>query len=72
MSSVAFFLPGQGAQAVGMGKAFYDRFQESRDIYKRAGARLGFDVAAMCFEGLSLTPVATIGTVVGLRSSATA
>lgn len=49
--SVAYLLPGQGAQAVGMGKAFYDRFAESRDIYKRANAHLGFDVAALCFEG---------------------
>ena len=51
MSAVAYLLPGQGAQAVGMGRAFYDRFAESRDIYKRAGAHLGFDVAALCFEG---------------------
>ena len=36
MSPVAFLLPGQGAQAVGMGKAFYDAFLESKDVYKRA------------------------------------
>ena len=51
MSGVAYLLPGQGAQAVGMGKAFYDRFAESRDVYKRANLHLGFDVAALCFEG---------------------
>ncbi len=34
-----------------MGKAFYDRFSESRDVYKQANAHLGFDVAALCFEG---------------------
>ena len=34
-----------------MGRAFYDRFAESRAIYKQASARLGFDVAAVCFEG---------------------
>lgn len=51
MVSVAYLLPGQGAQAVGMGKAFYDRFAESRDIYTRANAHLGFDVTALCFEG---------------------
>lgn len=51
MSSVAYLLPGQGAQAVGMGKAFYDRFEVSRDIYKQANSRLAFDLSALCFEG---------------------
>lgn len=51
MTKFALLLPGQGAQAVGMGKAFYDRFPESREVYKQANAHLGFDVAALCFEG---------------------
>ena len=51
MSRLAYLFPGQGAQAVGMGKAFYDRFAESREMYKRANAHLGFDVTALCFEG---------------------
>ena len=51
MGGVGLLFPGQGAQAVGMGKAFYDRYPESREIYKRANARLAFDVAALCFEG---------------------
>ena len=51
MSRLAYLFPGQGAQAVGMGKAFYDRFQASREIYKQANAKLGFDVTALCFEG---------------------
>lgn len=51
MSGIAYLLPGQGAQTVGMGKAFYDRFAESRDVYKRANAHLSFDVTALCFEG---------------------
>lgn len=51
MTQFAYLLPGQGAQAVGMGKAFYDRCAESRDLYKRANTHLGFDVAALCFEG---------------------
>lgn len=51
MAGIAYLFPGQGAQAVGMGKAFYDRYQASRDVYKRANTRLGFDVTALCFEG---------------------
>ena len=51
MSAVAFFLPGQGAQAVGMGRAFYDAFPESKELYKRANTHLGFDLTALCFEG---------------------
>ena len=51
MTKVAYLLPGQGAQAVGMGKAFYDRFKASREIYQQANHALGFDVTALCFEG---------------------
>lgn len=51
MAGLVYLFPGQGAQAVGMGKAFYDRFDESKDVYKRANKRLGFDVTALCFEG---------------------
>ena len=50
-SHLAYLFPGQGAQAVGMGKAFYDRVPESRDVYRHANTRLGFDLTALCFEG---------------------
>ena len=51
MSTIAYLLPGQGAQAVGMGKVFYDQFDEAKAIYRSANKRLGFDVTALCFEG---------------------
>ena len=34
-----------------MGKAFYDRFDEAKAVYQSAKKHLGFDVAALCFEG---------------------
>ena len=34
-----------------MGKAFYDRFDEAKAVYQSAKKPLGFDVAALCFEG---------------------
>ena len=43
MSHLAYLMPGQGAQAVGMGKPFYDRFSASKDIYRRAKSEAGYN-----------------------------
>src|SRR6266581_4711730 len=43
--------PGQGAQAVGMGKDFNEAFPESREIYRAANDIVGFDLASICFNG---------------------
>lgn len=50
MSKIAFVFPGQGAQYVGMGKDFYDNFQEAKDVFAQAEEASGLDVAAICFE----------------------
>lgn len=50
MGKVAFLFPGQGAQYVGMGKDFYDSFEESRDIFETASRVLGFSMEELCFE----------------------
>lgn len=51
MPAIAYLFPGQGAQAVGMGKAFYDASSDARDLYKTANSAVGFDLTALCFEG---------------------
>lgn len=48
--NIMFILPGQGSQYVGMGKEFYDEFQEVRDIFDEAGNVLGYDLSDLCFK----------------------
>jgi len=51
MSKVAVLFPGQGAQAVGMGKDLVEAHPESKSWFDRASDTLGFDLAEICFEG---------------------
>ena len=49
MSKVAFMFPGQGAQYVGMGKDFYDTYEEAKAVYQIAGEASGLDMESLCF-----------------------
>lgn len=51
MGKIAFVFPGQGAQAVGMGKDAAEAFEASRRVYEAADRALGFSVSQLCFEG---------------------
>ena len=51
VAKVGFLFPGQGSQAVGMGKGFYEASPAVRALYERASDILGFDLARLCFEG---------------------
>lgn len=51
MSKIAVLFTGQGAQSVGMGRDVAEARPAAREIYRRANDVVGYDLAALCFEG---------------------
>ncbi|MCP8882585.1 ACP S-malonyltransferase [Devosia sp. XJ19-1] len=51
MSGTAFTFPGQGSQAVGMGKELAAAFPEARAVFKEVDEALGERLSAIMFEG---------------------
>jgi [acyl-carrier-protein] S-malonyltransferase len=49
--SLALLFPGQGSQAVGMGKALYEASPAARTVFDAADGALGFPLSRLCFEG---------------------
>ena len=50
-STVAFIFPGQGSQAVGMGKDLAENYPIARQTFEEADEALGCKLSRVCFEG---------------------
>ncbi len=48
---IAFLFPGQGSQAVGMGKDLYENFDAAKNIFDTADKVLNKSITTLCFEG---------------------
>lgn len=75
-AGIGLVFPGQGSQSVGMGKALCEAYPHLRQVYDEASTVLGYDVAALCFEGpaekLNLTehtqPALLVSSIAALRA----
>jgi len=50
MNKIAMIFAGQGSQAVGMGKDFYENSEIAREMFEKAGERIGVDFKELMFE----------------------
>lgn len=50
-SRIVFLFPGQGSQAVGMGKDLADHHPVARQTFEEANEALGYKLSQVCFEG---------------------
>lgn len=51
MTKIAFLFPGQGSQAVGMGKELASLYPVAQETFDEAGAALGYKLSDLCFNG---------------------
>jgi len=50
-SNLAFLFPGQGSQAVGMGKELAEKYPIAKQTFEEADEALGYKISQLCFEG---------------------
>jgi [acyl-carrier-protein] S-malonyltransferase len=50
-NTIALLFPGQGSQAVGMGKDLVEKYPLAKQTFDEADAALGYKLSTVCFEG---------------------
>src|ERR1700736_3817411 len=50
-TTIALLFPGQGSQAVGMGKDLAEKYPIARQTFDEANEALGYRLSTLCFEG---------------------
>ncbi|GHS88640.1 malonyl CoA-acyl carrier protein transacylase [Campylobacterota bacterium] len=50
MKKIAYIFPGQGSQALGMGKSFIESFDQAKDMLSEANEALGYDLGKVLVD----------------------
>jgi len=50
MKKIAMIFAGQGSQALGMGKDFYDNSEIAKEMFEKAGERIGVNFDELIFK----------------------
>lgn len=62
LSSSAFLFPGQGSQAVAMGKELAEKFPVAKEVFDEADSTLGFSLSSLMWHGPAETLNETVNT----------